>query len=332
MDMKRYARHIALPEIGAKKQSKLAESSIAVFGLGALGCTMAESLARAGVGTLKIVDRDFIELSNLNHQILYDESKIGLPKAEAAEKRINEINTEVDVESKVLDIGPDNVEELTEDVDLILDGTDNMEVRYIINDACVMRSVPWIYTAVLGTYGMTLNIIPEKTPCLRCLIPEKPSAGSMETCESAGVLFSLPRTMANIAATEAVKFVVGAPIRNELLTVELWDFQVEKTHVERRDRCPTCVERRFEFLDIETDMTTELCGRDAIQVTPAERVGLDLDKFEQRFDKTERKGRNLLKIHLEAYTLNVFKSGRVIVEGTGDPKKARSLYSQYIGK
>ncbi len=332
MDMKRYARHLVLPEIGEKNQSKLIDSSAAIFGLGALGSTMADSFARVGIGSLKIVDRDFVEMSNLNHQILYDEGDLGVPKAEAAEERIRKINSDIDVESEVLDIGPDNVDGLVEDVDIVLDGTDNMEVRYLINDACVKNGIPWVYTAVLGTYGMTLNIVPEKTPCLRCLIPEKPPAGSMDTCETAGVLFSLPRTMANIAATEAVKFLVGTPFRDDLLTLELWDFQVERTDIERREGCRTCMEKEFDFLEVQGDITTEMCGRDAVQVTPFEKVELDLDKFEGRFEGTERMGRSLLKIHLDAYVLNLFKDGRAIIEGTEDPKKARSLYSQYIGK
>ncbi len=300
MEMKRYARHLVLPEIGEENQSKLADSSVAIFGLGALGSTMADALARAGVGNLKLVDRDFVELSNLNHQILYGESDIGLPKAEAAEERIKEINSEVRVDSKVLHISPDNVEALVDDVDLVLDGTDNMEVRYVINDACVKKYVPWIYTAVLGTYGMTLNIIPEETPCLRCLVPEKPSTGSMATCESAGVLFSLPRMMANIAATEAVKFLIEVRFRKDLLTLGLWNFRVERTDIERRGGCESCVKGRFEFLEIEDDMTTELCGKDAVQVTPSGEVDLDLDKLEKRFEEVERRGRNLLQIHVES--------------------------------
>ncbi len=330
--MKRYARHLVLPEMGEENQSKLADSSVAIFGLGALGSTMTDALARTGVGRLKIVDRDFVELSNLNHQILYGESDLGVPKAEAAEERVKEINSDVEVESKVLDINPGNIGSILDDVDLVLDGSDNMELRYLMNDACVKEGVPWIYTAVLGTYGMTLNIIPDRTPCLRCLMPEKPSAGRLETCESAGVLFSLPRTMANIASTEAVKFLVGAEIRRDLLTVELWDFHIERTEIERREECRSCRKKEFEFLQIEGDMTTELCGRNAVQVTPSEDIDLDLDKFEKRFENSERKGRNLLKISLEDHNLNVFKDGRVIIEGTEDSKKARSLYSRYIGK
>ncbi|MFP4609122.1 MAG: ThiF family adenylyltransferase, partial [Candidatus Aenigmatarchaeota archaeon] len=327
----RYARHLVLSQISERGQSKIGESSVAVFGLGALGSTITDALARTGVGRLKIVDRDFVEISNLNHQILYDEKDLGRPKAEAAVERIEEINSDIEVNAEVLDINPTNVERLLEDVDLVMDAADNMELRYLVNDACVKKGVPWIYTAVLGTYGMTMNVYPEKGPCLRCLIPEKPSRGSMETCDTAGVLFSLPRAMANIASTEAVKYLIGGPTRKELLTFDIWESEYELTRVERRENCETCVERRFDFLKSEEDMTTELCGRDAVQVTPSDTFELDLDRLLKRFDEGEKMGENMIKIYLEDYTLNVFKDGRMIVEGTEDPKKARSLYSQYIG-
>ncbi len=332
MDTKRYARHIALPEMGEKGQSKLSEKSVAVFGLGALGSTITDALARTGVGRLKLVDRDFVELSNLNHQILYDESDLGIPKAEAALGRVNKINSDIKVESAVVDINPTNIEELLEDVDLVMDGSDNMELRYLVNDICVKIGVPWIYTAVLGTYGMNMNVFPTKGPCLRCLIPEKPSRGSMDTCESAGILFTLPRTMANIACTEAIKYLTDKPTRQELLTFDIWGYEYELTEVERRDDCETCVERNFEFLALEEDLTTELCGRNSVQINPSEKVELPLDQLVKRFESAERKGANMIKINLDDHTLNVFKNGRVIVEGTDDTKKARSLYSRYIGK
>ncbi|MBS3816327.1 MAG: ThiF family adenylyltransferase [Candidatus Thermoplasmatota archaeon] len=329
--MERYARQLVLPEIGEEGQSKIIEGSVAVFGLGALGSTISEALARTGVGKLRLVDRDFVEVSNLNHQILYSEKDIGMPKAEAAVDRIKKINSDVETEGEVVDINPNNIEKLIEDVDMVLDGTDNMEVRYIINDACVKYEVPWIYTAVLGTYGMSLNLIPEKTPCLRCIIPEKPSAGEMETCETAGVLSTLPRIMANIAATEAIKFLTGISMRKELLTVDIWNSDFELTDVERREGCRTCADRDFEFLQSEGAMTTELCGRGAVQINPGEKVELDLTTLEERFESSELKGENLIKVYLEDYTLNIFKDGRGIIEGTEDSKKAKSLYSRYIG-
>ncbi|MEF8874519.1 MAG: ThiF family adenylyltransferase [Candidatus Thermoplasmatota archaeon] len=331
MDRSRYARHVVLPEVGKEGQSKISDSSVAVFGLGALGSSIADALARTGVGELKLVDRDFVEISNLNHQILYDEKDLGKPKAEAAVERVEEVNSEIEVQGKVVDINPNNVEDLIEDVDLVMDGADNMEVRYQINDACVKKDIPWVYTAVLGTYGMSMNVFPGEGPCLRCLIPEKPARGSMETCETAGVIFTLPRIMGNLASTEAIKFLMGKPTREELLTFDIWDHEFELIKVNKREDCETCVNRDFQFLETEEDMITELCGRGAVQITPSEKVELDFDKLEKRFDDAEREGKKLLKVRLEDYTLYTFKDGRAIIEGTEDTKKARSLYSQYIG-
>ncbi len=332
MGSKRYARHLVLPEVGEEGQNRLKESSVAVFGLGALGSTITDALARTGVGELKLVDRDFVEISNLNHQILYDEKDLDMPKAEAAAKRVNEINSDIEAHGVVADINPTNVEELVEGVDLVMDGSDNMELRYLINDACIKKEIPWVYTAVLATYGMTMNVLPEKGPCMRCLIPKKPSRGSMETCETAGILFSLPRTMANIACTEAVKYLIGEKNREELLTFNIWDSEFELTKVERRDECKTCKQNDFEFLEIEEDMISELCGRNSIQITPSEDVQLVLEELHGRFERSEIKGISMLKVDLEDYTMNIFKDGRVIVEGTEDPKKAKTLYSQYIGQ
>ncbi len=332
MDSNRYARHVVLPEVGEEGQSKLNERSVAVFGLGALGSSITDALTRTGVGELKLVDRDFVEISNLNHQILYDEDDLGKPKAEVAAERVKEINSDVDVKGHVLDIDPNNAEELVKNVDLVMDGADNMELRYLVNDACVKKEIPWIYTAVLATYGMTMNVFPGEGPCLRCLIPEKPPRGSMETCESAGILFTLPRIMGNLASTEAAKFLMGKDTREELLTFDIWDHDLELTKVDRREDCETCVNGDFEFLETEEDTITELCGRGSVQITPSKKTELDLDKLEKRFDHAERKGESLLKIYVGEYTLNTFKDGRAIIDGTEEPKKARSLYSRYIGQ
>ncbi|MFP4185482.1 MAG: ThiF family adenylyltransferase [Candidatus Natronoplasma sp.] len=331
--MNRYARHLVLPQIGEKGQSKLRESSIAVFGLGALGSPITDALARTGVGKLKLVDRDLIEESNLNHQILYDESDLGKPKAEVAEKRVREINSSIEVEGEVTNIDTRNIERLISDVDLVMDGSDNLKVRYLTNDACVKNQIPWIYTAVLGTYGMTKNIIPEENACLRCFFPEKPSAGSLETCESAGVLFTLPRIMGNIAATECVKFLTSQKMRKGLLTFDVWENDFEITNVERREKeCMTCGKHEFEFLDSEEDSITELCGRNSIQITPADEVSLDLNRLNERFRDARKVGDKMIRIPTGEYELNIFRDGRAIIDGTEDPKKAQSLYTQYVGK
>ncbi|MFW5945596.1 MAG: ThiF family adenylyltransferase [Candidatus Natronoplasma sp.] len=330
--MERYARHLVLPEIGEKGQEKIEEGKVAVFGLGALGSPITDALARTGVGELKLIDRDFVEKSNLNHQVLFDERDLGKPKAEVAEERVRHINSQVQVEGKVTNIGPNNIEDLIKDVDLVMDGTDNLEVRYLTNDACVKHRIPWIYTAVLGTYGMTKNIIPEKDACLRCFFPEKPPAGSMETCENAGILFTLPRIMGNIASTEAIKYLMGKTVRDGLVTFDVWDSDFDITKIERREeRCTTCGKREFQFLKKEEQTITELCGRNSVQITPASQEEIDLKKLKEISIGAKRMGDKMIKIPAGDYELNVFKDGRAIIKGTEDSKKAKSLYSQYIG-
>lgn len=333
MEEERYARHLVLPEIGQKGQKTLKESSVAIFGLGALGATITDTLARTGIGHLKLIDRDFVEISNMNHQILYDEKDIGKSKAEVAEERVREINSDVEVESIVTNIDSGNIEKLIEDVDLVMDGSDNLELRYLTNDACVKKEIPWIYSAVLGTYGMNKPILPERNACLRCFFPEKPSAGSLETCETAGVLFTLPRLIANISSTEAVRLLLGEEVREELLTIDVWTTDFELTKIERRkESCETCSKKEYKFLEREEDTVTELCGRDSIQISPAEDQELNLEDLGKRFEKGDMMGDRMLKVELDQYELNIFEDGRAIIKGTDDPKKAQSLYSQYIGK
>ncbi len=331
--MSRYSRHLVLPEIGEEGQERLRNSSVAVLGLGSLGSAMAESLTRTGIGKIRIVDRDYVEISNLNHQILYDESDIGRPKADAANHRLKEINSDVDIEKKVKDIGPQNIEGLIEDVDIVLDATDNMKTRYIINDACVKKNVPWIYTAVLGTYGMSLNVH-EEGPCLKCMLAERPKPGTLETCETAGVLFTLPRTMGNLAATEAVKFLTGDEMREGLLTFDIWKSQYDPIKAAKREDCECCVKRNFTHLSAPEDSTTELCGKNAVQVSPAEEFELDLNKVASRFDEEdiEMTSESMLTVDLEDHILRIFRDGRAMIEGTEDPKRAKSIYSRYIGE
>ncbi len=329
--MGRYDRHKALPEIGEKGQKKIENARIAVMGLGSLGSAIADSLTRAGVGFIRIVDRDYVEISNLNHQILYDENNLDEPKVEAGTERLANINSEVMIDPVAEHINANNIEQLIEDVDIVLDATDNMKTRYIINDACVKNNKKWIFTSVLQTYGMNLNIIPDEGPCLRCLMPEKPERGSLKTTETAGVLFTLPRIMGNIAATEAVKHITGSEPRKEMLTIDLWQNDYDLVRVNKRENCRTCGKKDFEFLFKEKDVDVEIHGDNSVQITPAEKLELDLNKIKERFDKTEMKGKSMLRIHLENHELNLFKDGRLIVDGTDDPKKAKSLYSRYIG-
>lgn len=329
--MTRYSRQTVLPEIGDEGQKRLSESRVAIIGLGGLGSVMAEGLARAGVGYLRVVDRDVLELSNLQRQALYGEGDIGKAKAELVKEKIGRINSEVSVGSHVVEVGSKNIEKLIDGADIVLDATDNMKTRFILNDACVKHGIPWIYTSILGTYGMTMDVVPGKGPCLRCLLVKMPEPGSMETCAPAGVLFSLPRIMANIAATEAVKYLIGADTRNTLLTIDIWKNDYEQIQVTQREDCGCCAKKDFEYLQKEDDLTTSMCGREAVQVTPEERVEVDLDKFVKKYGG-KMVGRSLAKFEMDAYTLTLFKDGRLIVEGTEDPKKAISIYSEYIGR
>lgn len=246
--MNRYSRHTVLPEIGDEGQKKLGEGTIAIVGIGGLGSMMADALVRCGVGMVKMADDDIVEDSNLQRQTLYDETDIGSPKAQVARSKLKKINSEVDIISKENRIGSDNIEGFMEGADIVLDGTDNLETRYIINDACVKHDTPWVYTAVLQTYGMSMSIIPGVTPCLRCIIPNKAEEGTYETGAEAGILFSIPRTMANIAATEAVKYLVEGEMRQGLLTIDLWSDEYQVTDIKRNQECVTCGNKIFDFL------------------------------------------------------------------------------------
>ncbi|MFP4051262.1 MAG: ThiF family adenylyltransferase [Thermoplasmata archaeon] len=329
--MNRYNRHKVLPEIGERGQKKIEEARVAVLGLGSLGSAIADSLARTGVGYIRVVDRDYVEISNLNHQILFDEESIDKPKVEAGAERLENINSSVEIDPVAENISASNIEQLIEEIDIVLDATDNMKTRYIINDACVKNNIRWIFTSVLQTYGMNLNIIPNKGPCLRCLMPEKPERGSMETTETAGVLFTLPRIMGNISATEAVKYITGNEQRKEMLTIDLWKNDYELIKVNKRENCKTCGEKDFEFLSKEKVEQVEIHGENSVQISPEKKLELNLQGIKDRFKNSEIKGKSMLRIQLENYELNLFKDGKLIVDGTDDPKKAKSLYSRYIG-
>lgn len=321
-----------LKEVGEEGQKRLGQGHVVIIGLGGLGSVMADALVRCGVGNATLIDRDFVELSNLQRQTVYSEDDIGKPKAEVMFKWLKNVNSEIELETLVTDINRNNIEDTIKEADIVMDCTDNMKARYIINDACVKRGIPWIYTAILGTYGMTMNIIPSEGPCLRCLLPKKPKAGSLETCATAGVLFSIPRVMANIAATEAVKILLKAEIRREMLTVDLWKNEYELTLVSRNSDCPCCGKHEFTYLEGEDDLAVELCGRNSVQVSPGEEIILDLGAIADRYPRSRLMGDSMLKIPLEEHELNLFKDGRLIVKGTDDINKAKALYSEYVGR
>ncbi len=245
--MERYSRHTVLKDIGEEGQDLISKSKVVIIGLGGLGSTMADTLVRCGVGEILMVDRDVTELSNLQRQTIYTEDDIGVPKAEVIRERMQKINSNISIKAEILDVDQSNIEDIIHHGDVVLDATDNMDTRYIINDACVKHEKPWIFTAILGTYGMTLNIIPNKGPCLRCLMPEKPD--NIKTGDTEGILFSIPRLMATIASTEAIKLLTQTEPRKELLTIDLWKNEYDMTMISSPQGCPCCGKQDYEYLE-----------------------------------------------------------------------------------
>jgi molybdopterin/thiamine biosynthesis adenylyltransferase len=334
----RYSRQILFRGIGAQGQRKLAESRVAIVGCGATGSALAGLLARAGVGTLRIIDRDYVEPSNLQRQSLFDENDAAesMPKALAAVRKIAAFNSEITVDPKVDDLVPANIESLLEGMQLVLDGTDNFETRYLINDYAVKHSRSWIYSAAIGSYGVTLNVVPGKTACLSCIFPDSPR-GMVETCETSGILNSAVNLVASIAATEALKFLVGgadAPeIRRTLLSFDLWSNEhAEITAAKPRPGCRACGDRDFVHLAGEGRPHITLCGRNSVQIHERQRP-IDFAEMNRRLQPhgVVRHNNFVLKFWHDSYEITLFPDGRAIIKGTTDTAVARSLYARYIG-
>ena len=332
----RYSRQILFRGIGEEGQRKLAAARIAIVGCGATGSALAGLLARAGVGTLWIIDRDYVEPSNLQRQSLFDEADAAesLPKAIAAARKIAAFNSQIAVEPKVEDLTPSNIEVLLEGIDLILDGTDNFETRYLINDFAVDRSLPWIYSAAVGSYAVTLNILPAQTACLACIFPDSPR-GMVETCETSGILNSAVNLVASIAATEALKLLINeAPaVRRTLLSFDVWSNEhAEISAAKPRPGCRACGERDFIHLAGEGRPHITLCGRDSVQIHERQRP-IDFAEMDRRLQPhgTVRHNDFVLKFWHEPYEMTLFPDGRAIIKGTTDTAVARSLYARYVG-
>ena len=310
-----------------------------LVGCGALGTVLANVLARAGVGFLRIVDRDYVETSNLQRQVLFDEqdARAGAPKATAAVAQLRRINSEIQYESVVEDFNPENAERLICDADLVLDGTDNLDTRYVLNDACVKRGKPWIYLAAVASYGLLMPIVPGQTACLRCVFPDEPDAGAVDTCDTAGVLGPMPGIVANLAAAEALKLLTGASDRlNRGLTwIDCWHNAFQHTPIETPvPDCPCCQGRQFPFLDRPAwKQAATLCGRDAVQVRPPSPMTLDLDALAARLAAVGevRQGPHVVRLRVSPHELTVFEDGRAIIKGTSEIPVARSLYARYVG-
>jgi len=340
----KYSRQILFAGIGEEGQQRLLQSSAVLVGCGALGAVAANLLVRAGVGRLRIIDRDFVERSNLQRQTLFEESdaRESLPKAVAAHRRLSAINSDAVVEPVVADLNPENTRELLSGFPLILDGTDNFETRLLINDAAIALGVPWIYAAAVASYGLTFTILPGETACLACLLESNGASGSLrssfgfeETCDTAGILNSAAGVVASIEAAEATKLLAGKSeaLNRRLVSCDVWTGRFQSIRVARNPECRACVRRDFTYLDGEAQPHVTMCGRDSVQIHERSRR-LDLGELGQRIARTVdevRRNDYLLRFRVPPYELTVFPDGRAVIKGTRDPAVARSLYARYIG-
>lgn len=333
--MERYSRQTIFPKIGKEGQKKLLESSVLIVGIGALGTNIANSLVRTGIGTVKLVDRDYVELNNLQRQILFDEGDVGKYKASVAREKLEKINSSINIESQVADVNYKNIEEMIKDVDIVLDGTDNFETRLIINDACVKNAKPWIYGAVIASLGMSMNILPE-CPCLRCFVKDIPPPGSQQTCDTAGVLNTVPNIIAAYEVTEAIKILLkDKDVSKSLFHADIWGGVYDHFEIKKDDNCQCCIQKDFEFLTSKHSYNmTSLCGSNAVQVMPPENENINMNLLEEKLSKIGlvRSAPGILEIEIDNYRLTIFSSGSAIIRGTTDKDLAKSLYSKYIGR
>jgi molybdopterin/thiamine biosynthesis adenylyltransferase len=340
----RYSRQILHAPIGAEGQARLRAARVLLTGCGGLGAEAASLLARAGVGVLRIVDRDVVELTNLQRQALFDEADVRdcIPKAVAAARHLAAINSEVAIEPVVTDLHAGNLAGLIEDVDLVVDGFDNFEGRYLLNDACVSAGLPWVHGACVGSYGVSTLIVPGKTPCFRCLQPEIPPPGSTPTCDTVGILGPAAHLIAALEVAQALRWLVTreAPQPPVLVSADVWDLRFQHVELPPRDpRCPCCGERRFEFLAGGPVPAEALCGRDAVLVRPSSGAAPDFAAITARLRRAPVEGGTeevlanefVLRFRKPPHELTLFTDGRAIVKGTDDPALARSLVARYFG-
>ena len=335
----RYSRQIRFSPIGAEGQRRISGSRIALIGAGALGTVSAELLARAGTGFIRIVDRDFVEVSNLQRQSLYDEDDVrrNLPKSEAAAAKLRRINSGIQIESIVDDVNPSNVEDYIQDVDLVLDALDNFETRFVLNDACAKHSRAWIYAAAVGSYGLVMPIMPGKSPCLRCMLGSLPAPGTSPTCDTAGVIGSITHIVASIQVAEALKLVCRTVEPEDfcLLTYDVWTHAFKRIELgtDAMSSCPVCAEGRLDYLNGTPLRTVPLCGRNAVQLIPAVKTDLNFAEISKSLSASGGVQFNefLLKCSTPPYEVTIFRDGRAIVRGTEEAGLARAVYSKLIG-
>jgi molybdopterin-synthase adenylyltransferase len=335
----RYSRQVLFEGIKSEGQARISASRVAMVGCGALGAVQASLLVRAGVGTLRIIDRDFVDESNLQRQILFDEEDVRavLPKAIAAEKKLRLANSLVNVEGVVEDVNASSIDRLLGGFDLIIDASDNFDVRYLVNDFSVKNRIPWIYGACVGSHGLMFPILPGEGPCLRCVFENKPPAGASPSCDTAGVIGPIVVLIAGMQVAEAMKVLSGAHDRvcRKITSVDLWENQYQSVNLPPSNPdCPCCARHEFPFLDglLGAEATT-LCGRNSVQIRRQEGTYLDLDALARRLGPIGRLEQNrfLLRAAIDGYQLTVFSDGRAIINGTYDIGVAKSLYARYVG-
>lgn len=335
----RYSRQILFGGIGAAGQQRLSDARALIVGCGALGSAQAEALARAGVGHLRIVDRDFVEASNLQRQTMFTEHDAAerVPKAIAAANHIREFNSDIETEPEIADVNNSNIERLIKDCDVVLDGTDNFATRYLINDACVKHNLNWIYGAAVGSYGVTMTVRPHQTPCLRCVFEEAPPAASAPTCDTAGVIMPIISVVAAVQVSEALKLLTGQieALHQSLMQFDVWRNEWRKINPgPPAPECPTCGQGRFETLDAAAgDFAAVMCGRNAVQISPTRPTKVDFESLAERLRGAGEVKFNdyLLRFRTGEFELTVFQDARSIIRGTDEMKIARSLYAKYIG-
>lgn len=333
----RFERQARFAPLGGEGQERLARAHVLLVGCGALGGVAAQTLTRSGVGRLRIVDRDVVEPTNLPRQVLFEDrhASAGTPKAEAARETLARAGGPTRVEARVAHVDARNLPALAEGVDLVLDGTDNLATRYLLNDFCVREGLPWVYAGVVGAAGLVLAVVPGHGPCLRCLFPDPPPAGSLPTCDTAGVLLPAVGAVASVQAGLALRL-LAAPegLVPALVEIDAWEGRARRVEAARASDCPACGARRFPFLEAPAPRDAlVMCGRNAVQVLGAGR-GLDLERVAERLGALThdlRRAGSFLRFSVDAHRLTLFPDGRALVEGTEDPGRARALYDRYVG-
>jgi len=339
--LERYARQMRYAPIGEDGQRRLQNARALVCGCGALGSVIANTLARSGVGYLRIVDRDFLEMNNLQRQVLFDEEDVaaGLPKAIAAAAKLRSINSQITIEPLVTDVDHTNVGELVDGMDIILDGTDNFETRMLLNDVALSRRIPWVYGGCLGAEGQTMTIVPGETACLRCLMNDTPPPGTTPTCDTAGILAPIVNVVASLQASEALKILSGnrAAISRSLTVIDIWENRIRQVGLDALASgpdCPACKQGQFPWLlGQRAGHSAILCGRNAVQLSPPARASVSLATLAEKLSGVGRVTQNkyLLRLAVDDYLVTIFSDGRAIIGGTDDIAIARTVYAKYVG-